>query len=314
MNRISTSVPVVITAGIAFGIAAMAASAAPVRQSHGVEAVPLVTFSDGLETWPLVPPAPVVDDLEVAPLVAPTAPPPLPPKIEIIRWKKAPVRRPKWKNYTPQSQTFNAYVRGTQRARLTWSIDVDAERGRCNFADTEASVAFASTKPVLVTVGRDSFSIPAMPVRFSVGLSYRGVPDRYSCMPARENSEGCTLGGQDIPGEATFTVIGNKVALEGLRATGPVAPTCIGFTGWDGVMMPNSGPVPTTVSKGVLFNRSKQNVYISNAYNLQGSAATAETEGICQNVQEGYACRWSSSTAWNIAMLRAGQVRLPRLR
>lgn len=104
---------------------------------------------------PLVPPlpSPPPDDLEIAPLI-PKKPAPM---IEIIRWKKKKVTRPKYPNYSARQQTFHAYLAAEQSAILRWNIaGLQPEPGLCTGAGSSTVVYFSSRRPVLVSADRKS--------------------------------------------------------------------------------------------------------------------------------------------------------------
>lgn len=286
------------------------ASPHPPNAKHQFAATP-----DPIGVWPLVPPAPAVDDpndFPTEPLVDPLeiVPLPLPRKVEIIRWKKAPVRRPRQADYLPQAQTFNAYIRGSQRTSNAWSIaGLRPEPGLCSRSSTRVSVVWGSTGPVPVVVGATSWSVPNLPVRFSVAIAHAGAPDRASCFSADTNPETCSFEGRGIPGRASIAVDGNKVTLAGLTVdSGGAGSTCTGLFGWPGVVEPPSSPMPFAVaSRASLHNRAKAKVVVSKAYSSSGTQAT---EGECKNESTSYRCGWTSSTQWDLLLVRAPQVRL----
>jgi len=306
-------------AGTAALLCAPAAlGSAPPASSHGVKPVPLLSrSSDPLEIVPLIPPKatpPATDDLEIAPLI-PKKPPPV---IEIIRWKKKKVTRPKRPNFTVRQQTFNAYLTGVQSAILSSTIDVDAEPGLCNRSGSATVVYFASRRPVLASAAGKSISIPPLPVtiNFASSLSYN--PDIDSCFTLRPSSA-CRPDGQSLPGTATFGTRGNgtttrSLYLERLQVDEATAGSaCVdGLFGFPEILGIDSGSENAAIPWGAVGSRSQQNVSIGNSYRTEGNQSTPGTT--CTSEVTGYACAFSSLTKWNLRLVRAPQKKIPGLR
>ena len=298
--------------------ASAALGSAPPVSSHGVELVPLVNpSSDPLEIVPLVPPKatpPATDDLEIAPLI-PKKPPPV---IEIIRWKKKKVTRPRQPNFTVRQQTFNAYLAGEQSAILRSTIDVDAEPGRCNRTGSATVVYFASRRPVLASAAGRSISIPPLPVTINFASSLAYNPDIDSCFTLRPSSA-CRPDGQGLPGTATFATRGDgtttrSLYLERLQVDEAKAGSaCVdGLFGFPEVLGIDSGSENAAIPWGAVGSRSQQNVSIGKSYGTEGNQSTPGTT--CTSEVTGYACAFSSLTKWNLRLVRAPQKRIPGLR
>ena len=266
------------------------------------------------------------DPIEPVPLVAPVPTPPAmpvaqprlqpPPTIEIIRWKKTPVRRPKRADYMAASQTFNAVVAGTQSATLQWSIDVDAEPGRCNRHSEATVVTFASTRPVLVSAApRSSLSITSLPVTINFATSASYNPDFDSCFSPQPNSS-CRLDGQSLPGTATFATRGNGKVTRSLYLqrldvdTSKAGASCVGgLFGYPEILGLDSGSENAAIPWAAVGSRSRQNVSISKVYGTQGD----QTQDVNTCTHEGsyWVCAFASRTEWRLTLLRAPQVRIP---
>jgi len=304
---------------LAMAVIATPALAAPGAWGHGLEIVPLVPASpppgaDDLETAPLVPPkpaAPPVDDLEIAPLI-PKKPP---PAIEIIRWKKKKVTRPRYPDYSARQQTFNAYLAGSQSAILRWAIDVDAEPGRCNRAGNATVVYFASRRPILVSAANRSISIGSIPVTINFASSVSYNPDKDSCFALRPSSA-CRLDAQELPGTATLSTRGNGTSTRAVYLSSlsideaRAGSTCVsGIFGFPEILGVDSGVEDAPIPWRAVNSRSQQNVALGRSYGTAGNQSTPGTT--CTQVSTGYACSFSSTTKWNLRLVRATQRRVP---
>lgn len=316
-----TALPIAGLAAALVALPAALSSAAPFG-SHGVEAVPLVPASpspraDDLEIVPLVPPkptAPAVDDLEIVPLV-PKKPPPM---IEIIRWKKKKVTRPRYPDYTSRQQTFNAYLAGEQSAILRWSIDVEAAPGLCNRAGYATVVYFASTRPVLVSAARRSISIGSFPVTINFASSVSHNPDRESCLTLQP-STACRLDAQGLPGTATISTRGNGTATRSVYLSSltiderRAGSTCVsGLFGFPEILGLGSGDEDARIPWAVVNSRSQQNVNLGRVYGTAGNQSSPGTT--CSHEATGYACSFASTTRWNLRLVRATQKQIAGLR
>lgn len=318
-----TALPIAGLAAALVAVPAALSSAAPFG-SHGVEAVPLVPASpspraDDLEIVPLVPPkptAPAVDDLEIVPLV-PKKPPPM---IEIIRWKKKKVTRPRYPDYTSRQQTFNAYLAGEQSAILRWSIDVEAAPGLCNRGGVATVVYFASTRPVLVSAARRSISDMAIPVTINFASSISHTPDRNSCFGLGPSPD-CRLDAQSLPGTAMISTRGNGTVTRSLRLTSlsvdesRVGSTCVsGLFGFPEILGLGSGYEDAPIPWAVVNSRSQQNVNLGRVYGTAGNQSTEGTTCYHSRDSAGYACSFASTTRWNLRLVRATQKQIAGLR
>ena len=309
---------------VALAVAPVALSSAAPFGSHGVELAPLVPTSPppkggDLEIVPLVPPkptAPAVDDLEIVPLI-PKKPPPM---IEIIRWKKKKVKRPRYPDYTGRQQTFNAYLAGEQSAIMRWSIDVDAAPGLCNRGGVATVVYFASTRPVLVSSARRSISDLAIPVTINFASSLTYNPDKDSCFGLGPSPD-CRLDAQSLPGTAMITTRGNGTVTRSLYLSSlsvdetRAGSTCLsGLFGFPEILGLGSGGEDAPIPWAVVNSRSQQNVTLGRAYGTAGNQSSQGSTCYHSRDSAGYACSFASTTRWNLRLVRATQKQIAGLR
>lgn len=305
-------VPLAVAILIGAGTPAVSAPNGGPLASHGVEAVPLV---DDLEIAPLVPPMPAkpqLDPLEAVPLVAPKPP----PVIEIIRWKKKPVKRPRQPNVSRSGGLFNGYIAGTQSATIQWAI-AGVDPGPCIRQNQATAVAFASTRPVLVSATpRSSFSIIPMPVTINFASSIAYSPDIENCFRSLQPSTSCRLDGRGIPGTATIQTRGTSrvtrsVYLQSLTIDEAKAgSSCVGgLYGFPDIVKGDDSAVyDAKIPWGAISSRSGQNVNISQSYALSGNQAT-QPPGSCTYEGEGWTCSVASQTKWTLRLVRARPLR-----
>ena len=322
--RVRTAVPVAALATLAVASMAHAVPSSTAAWGHGVEIAPLVPPTSPspmvvapLDLVPLVPPRPTPypgSDLEIAPLI-PKAPPPM---IEIIRWKKKKVKRPRTPNYSVRQQTFNAYIAGEQSALLRWTIDVEAEPGLCNRVGTSTVVYFSSTRPVLLSAARRSMPDIAMPVTITFASSISYNPDIGSCLNLAPSSD-CRLDARSLPGTARLATRGNGTTVRSLYLAdltidaARAGSTCTnGLFGFPEILGVDSGVENAPIPWGAVNSRSQQNVNIGRSYGTAGNQSSGGTT--CASEATGWACAFSSVTKWNLRLVRAPQKRVAGLR
>jgi hypothetical protein len=321
--------PRIVIPGAALALAAAAtatatATAAPAPAwGHGGEIAPLVQPSSPRPAAgdtllvPLVPPlpSPPPDDLEIAPLI-PKKPAPM---IEIIRWKKKKVTRPKYPNYSARQQTFHAYLAAEQSAILRWNIaGLQPEPGLCTGAGSSTVVYFSSRRPVLVSAAGRSMESISVPVNITFASTVAHVPDRNSCLNLQPSNE-CRLDARNLPGTATLSTRGNGTVVRYLYLSSltidpaKAGSACVdGLFGFPDILGIDSGAENAAIPWGAVNSRSGRNVNIGRSYGTAGTQA--EGSSGCSTPSEGYTCSYASITKWNLRLIRAKQVRVRGVR
>lgn len=311
-----------VTAGLAAIGPATAAPPVLPAWSHGIELAPLVpptsppARAGDILLVPLVPPAPTkppVDDLEIAPLI-PKKPPPM---VEIIRWKKKKVKRPRYPDYTARQQTFNAYLTGGQSAILRTAIaGLDPEPGLCTRNGSSTVVYFSSRRPVLVSASRRSIGDISVPVDITFAASVAHMPDINSCF-GLQPSNACRLDARNLRGTATLSTRGDGTSVRSLYLSSltideaTAGSACVGgLFGFPAILLPQgdeSAVVDARIPWGAVSSRSGQNVNIGRVYGTAGDQSVSGTT--CASEAAAYTCSFSSVTKWNLRLIRAQQRR-----